>query len=157
MHTHNIRRCKYSLFTTLLQIFPDNACQREILHLEVYCNYMTRGCLWIGPLKDLDVNLLHISQLMLLQCVMSGIYIYEAKLGHSKFTSKHLWYKTSRASTSQFKCSPGSHSQLVSYSVGIMSSCLLLALPLLVSLMSMLPLLLEWYLELVTVLDYSLC
>ena len=40
----------------LLQIFPDNACRREILHLEVYCEYMVNGCSWIGALRDLDVS-----------------------------------------------------------------------------------------------------
>ena len=37
-------------------IFPDNACRREILNLEVYCSFMTSGCEWIGPLKNLEVS-----------------------------------------------------------------------------------------------------
>ena len=36
-------------------IFPDNACRREILNLEVYCTFMTSGCEWVGPLKNLEV------------------------------------------------------------------------------------------------------
>ncbi len=37
--------------------FPDNACRREILKLQVYCNF--QNCKWIGALKDLEVcNLL---------------------------------------------------------------------------------------------------
>lgn len=36
-------------------IFPDNACQREIQSLEVYCSFMTSGCEWIGALKNLEV------------------------------------------------------------------------------------------------------
>ncbi len=42
-----------------LQIFPDNACRREILSLEVYCNYMSGGCTWTGPLRMLDVNIVY--------------------------------------------------------------------------------------------------
>ena len=38
-------------------IFPDNACRREILNLEVSCNFMNGGCSWIGHLKSLDVSL----------------------------------------------------------------------------------------------------
>jgi hypothetical protein len=37
-------------------IFPDNACRREILNLEVYCSFMTSGCEWIGALKNLEVS-----------------------------------------------------------------------------------------------------
>ena len=44
------------LIQYFLQIFPDNACRREILHLEVYCEYMVNGCSWIGALRDLDVS-----------------------------------------------------------------------------------------------------
>jgi len=38
-----------------LQVFLDKACQREILCLQVYCNYRKSGCSWIGALKDLEV------------------------------------------------------------------------------------------------------
>ena len=38
-----------------MQIFPDNACRREILNLDVECDL--KGCKWIGKLKDLDVSL----------------------------------------------------------------------------------------------------
>ena len=38
-------------------IFLDNACRREILNLEVSCNFMSSGCSWIGHLKSLDVSL----------------------------------------------------------------------------------------------------
>ena len=37
-------------------IFPDNACRREILNLEVYCTFMASGCEWVGPLKNLEVQ-----------------------------------------------------------------------------------------------------
>ena len=37
-----------------MQIFPDNACRREILSLDVECDL--KGCKWIGKLKDLDVS-----------------------------------------------------------------------------------------------------
>ena len=33
--------------------FPDNACRREILKLQVFCNF--QNCPWIGALKDLEV------------------------------------------------------------------------------------------------------
>ena len=36
-------------------IFPDNACRREILNLNVYCNFSASGCEWVGPLKNLEV------------------------------------------------------------------------------------------------------
>ena len=39
-------------------IFPDNACRREILNLEVYCNFTASGCQWVGPLKNLEVQYL---------------------------------------------------------------------------------------------------
>eukprot|EP00731_Ephydatia_muelleri_P015032 Em0008g752a len=35
-------------------VFPDNACKREILSLDVYCDASKNGCPWIGPLKELD-------------------------------------------------------------------------------------------------------
>ena len=34
--------------------FPDNACRREILKLQVNCNY--QNCPWVGTLKDLEVQ-----------------------------------------------------------------------------------------------------
>eukprot|EP00731_Ephydatia_muelleri_P015063 Em0008g783a len=34
--------------------FPDNACKREILALEVYCDNKDSGCPWIGLLKGLE-------------------------------------------------------------------------------------------------------
>lgn len=37
-------------------IFPDNACRREILNLEVACNYAKGGCPWVGHLKELEVG-----------------------------------------------------------------------------------------------------
>ena len=36
-------------------IFPDNACRREILNLDVYCKFAGSGCEWVGPLKNLEV------------------------------------------------------------------------------------------------------
>ena len=36
-------------------IFPDNACRREILNLEVYCPFVSGGCDWKGQLKILEV------------------------------------------------------------------------------------------------------
>ena len=33
--------------------FPDNACRREILKLQVFCNF--QNCPWIAALKDLEV------------------------------------------------------------------------------------------------------
>ena len=38
------------------QTFPDNACRREILNLDVYCTHVASGCGWIGKLKELDVS-----------------------------------------------------------------------------------------------------
>ena len=38
----------------LLQIFPDNACRREILNLDVLCG--SSGCQWAGKLSDLEVS-----------------------------------------------------------------------------------------------------
>ena len=35
--------------------FPDNACRREILGLDVYCTFMASGCEWVGPLNSLEV------------------------------------------------------------------------------------------------------
>ncbi|KAL5491326.1 hypothetical protein EMCRGX_G016596 [Ephydatia muelleri] len=35
-------------------VFPDNACKREILSLDVYCDASKNGCPWFGPLKELD-------------------------------------------------------------------------------------------------------
>jgi len=60
------------------------------------------------------------------------------------FIYPKLTIKTSQASehSDPLKCPPGSHAQLVSCSVGIMSSCSLLAFSLLVSLASDLPVLL---------------
>lgn len=37
-------------------IFPDNACRREILNLEVGCNFVAGGCTWVGRLKDVEVR-----------------------------------------------------------------------------------------------------
>ena len=37
-------------------IFPDNACRREILNLEVNCNFVAGGCPWAGHLKDLEAS-----------------------------------------------------------------------------------------------------
>ena len=42
------------------QIFPDNACRREILTLEVKCDFAASGCSWIGQLKDLQVGVVFI-------------------------------------------------------------------------------------------------
>ena len=39
-------------------IFPDNACRREILNLEVYCPFVSGGCEWIGQLKKLEVSII---------------------------------------------------------------------------------------------------
>ncbi len=41
-------------------IFPDNACRREILNLEVNCNFITGGCPWVGHLKELEVRNLRV-------------------------------------------------------------------------------------------------
>ncbi|KAL5491310.1 hypothetical protein EMCRGX_G016573 [Ephydatia muelleri] len=35
-------------------VFPDNACRREILTLEVKCDFAASGCSWIGQLNDLQ-------------------------------------------------------------------------------------------------------
>ena len=37
----------------LPQIFPDNACRREIINLDVHCTF---HCQWTGKLKELDVS-----------------------------------------------------------------------------------------------------
>jgi len=55
-------------------IFPDNACRREILYLEVYCDYMTGGCSWIGALKDQDSHS-EICEYRDIQCTQCGQYI----------------------------------------------------------------------------------
>lgn len=39
-----------------MQTFPDNACRREILNLDVYCTNAANGCSWVGKLKQLDVS-----------------------------------------------------------------------------------------------------
>ena len=57
--------------------------------------------------------------------------------------SSYLKNQPGLRTSDPFKCSPGSHSQLVTCSVGIMSSCLLLVCPLSVSFSSVLPLLLS--------------
>lgn len=36
--------------------YGDSACNQEILDLEVYCNFMTSGCCWVGALKHLEVS-----------------------------------------------------------------------------------------------------
>lgn len=46
----------YTQRHSLVQVFPDNACRREILSLEAYCTFMTSGCTWTGPLKELEVH-----------------------------------------------------------------------------------------------------
>ena len=50
--------CRPMFVTTLsnIQIFPDKACHREILRLDVYCTYAASGCDWRGKLKELDVR-----------------------------------------------------------------------------------------------------
>ena len=37
-----------------MQVFPDNACRREILNLDVECGF--KGCKWVGKLRDLEVS-----------------------------------------------------------------------------------------------------
>ncbi len=37
-------------------ISPDNACQQEINQLEVYCNFKSGGCRWVGHLRELQVS-----------------------------------------------------------------------------------------------------
>ena len=36
------------------QVFPDNACRREILNLDVNCSL--NDCKWVGKLKDIEVS-----------------------------------------------------------------------------------------------------
>ena len=38
------------------KVFPDNACRREILSLEVYCDASTNGCPWTGALRLIEVS-----------------------------------------------------------------------------------------------------
>lgn len=42
--------------SSVVQAFPDNACKREILALEVYCVNKDSGCPWVGVLKVLEVS-----------------------------------------------------------------------------------------------------
>ena len=53
-HSTNTGGCVFTLSN--IQIFPDKARRREILHLDVYCTYAARGCDWRGKLKELDVH-----------------------------------------------------------------------------------------------------
>ena len=85
------------------------------------------------------------------QCVtvvMSFMYIIWVIIVKWMHIGRQVWYFISKIQpdlpehSNPFKCSPGSHSQKISCSVGITSSCSLLASPLLVSLASTLPLLL---------------
>ena len=42
---------------TLLQMFPDNACRREVQKLEVRCRYAkNNGCPWTGTLSNEDIH-----------------------------------------------------------------------------------------------------
>ena len=44
------------IYSLSLKTFPDNACKREILTLQVHCDNYASGCEWIGQLKRLEVN-----------------------------------------------------------------------------------------------------
>ena len=38
-------------------VFPDNACRREITMLDVYCNFKSSGgCTWVSHLSELEVT-----------------------------------------------------------------------------------------------------
>lgn len=41
---------------SLLQIFPDNFCRREVLSLTVRCKNKANGCDWLAALKELEVS-----------------------------------------------------------------------------------------------------
>lgn len=56
-------------------IFPDNACRKEILNLDVYCNYVAGGCTWMGQLKDLDVGITRLNSVMVLTVSAFAIMI----------------------------------------------------------------------------------
>lgn len=63
-------------------IFPDNACRREILNLEVGCNYMAGGCSWVGRLKDVE-NHHKTCEHRETQCKQCGQYVQHLTLaGH---------------------------------------------------------------------------
>ena len=51
-------------------IFPDNACRREILNLDVYCKFAGSGCEWVGPLKNLEVCNTSLT------CTLSSSFMY---------------------------------------------------------------------------------
>lgn len=51
------RSTHFPMFPLFLQTFPDNACKREILSLQVLCNNHSLGCEWSGVLKNLEVSL----------------------------------------------------------------------------------------------------
>jgi len=44
-------------------VFPDNACRREINQLEVYCNFKAGNCPWVGHLRELEVFLKNDSEI----------------------------------------------------------------------------------------------
>ena len=59
--------------------FPDNACRREILKLQVFCNF--QNCPWIGDLKDLEVctavNCMRVIQHNTAKCICLHAYLEE--------------------------------------------------------------------------------
>ena len=63
-------------------VFPDNACRREILKLEVYCNSVDEGCHWIGKLKDLEVLLYIHETLPNYTYYLDGMYIIIIEMGY---------------------------------------------------------------------------
>ena len=36
------------------QVYPDNACKRDVLNLQVKCDQLEAGCTWIGDLRQLQ-------------------------------------------------------------------------------------------------------
>jgi TNF receptor-associated factor 3 len=59
------------------QIFPDNACRREILNLDVECSFS--GCKWSGKLKDLEAHAAQ-CEFSEVQCKMCGNHVQKKSI-----------------------------------------------------------------------------
>jgi hypothetical protein len=63
-------------------IFPDNACRREILNLDVLCG--SSGCQWAGKLSDLEAHAAE-CEFSEVQCKVCGNHVQRKSLpGHMK-------------------------------------------------------------------------
>ena len=105
------------------------------------------ACLYIIASPDSQFLCMHVWSTVL-SILISKLFDWQIQLTHAclkhvlhtpSLIRNALQYKNSWAfkHSDPCKCSPGSYSQLVSCSVGIMISCLLLEFPLLVSLASL--------------------